>query len=77
MFLNLQKNKIQKQSMLKEKQRQFWNLYWIPHKTIDLDFQFSGLIIFAGKVPKEHIFGNTGSAVWKSSIVKKIENLDL
>ena len=41
MFLNLQKNKSQKELMLKIKQRQFWNLHQIPHKTIQSDFQFS------------------------------------
>ena len=46
LFLNFQKNRSQKLSMLQEKQRQFLNLHWIPHKVIQSDFQFSSYLFF-------------------------------
>ena len=39
-FLNLQKNRSQKLSMLEKRQGQFWNLHQIPHKTSNPDFDF-------------------------------------
>ena len=44
-FLNLQKNRSQKLSMLEEKQGQFWNLHQIPHKTSNPDFRLIFLMI--------------------------------
>ena len=68
--------------MLEEKQRQFWNLNWIPHKTIDLDFHFSGLFFFfAGQSFKTAYFWKYRKCCLKIfHYIKnetKIENLDL
>ena len=45
-FSNFQMNRSRKLSMLEEKQRQFWNLHWIPHKVTQNDFQFSSYLFF-------------------------------
>ena len=45
-FFNFQKNRSQKLSMLEEKQRQFWNLHWIPHKVTQSNFPFSSYLFF-------------------------------
>ena len=41
LFLNFQKNRSQKLSMLEKKQRQIWNLHEIPHKVMKPNFPFS------------------------------------
>ena len=40
-FLDLQKTRSQKLSMVEDKQGQFWYLQWIPHKAMKWYFQFS------------------------------------
>ena len=70
MFLNLQKNKSQKLSMLEWKQGQFWNVHWIPHNVMKPDFQFFEPIFFLFQVKvfleKKYI------SVGRSLIIRKI-----
>ena len=66
--------------MLEEKQRQFWNLHWIKHKTID--FQFSSYFFAGGRfsnitfcISKNILFWNFD--LQKNNLGLKMENLDL
>ena len=45
-YVNFQKNRSQKPSMLEEKQGQFWNLHRIPNKTSNPNFRFLSLFFF-------------------------------
>ena len=66
---NFQKNRIQKPSMLEEKQGQFWNLHRISNKTSNPDFQFLFCFYFRFFLDWKKVIV---IFIRKSSLIKKI-----